>query len=96
MLDKGTSLSGNVAASSTATTVTLDAAEHEMKQQQFQLVLSEVKHDRQLWEIYCQNKATHSVNVMNINTEWSRKLADEATVAVQAFWDKHATGFSPE
>ena len=85
-------MSGTVAASSSASTISLDAAEHEMKEQQFQLLLSEVKHDRQLWEIYCQNKARHSINVMNISTEWSRKLADEAAGAVQAFWDRHATG----
>ena len=81
-----------LAADSTATAESLDLAARDLAKKQFECLLSETKHDQQVFEIYLQNRANHTVNVQGIAVQYQKKLSDEARAAVEKWWDKHVLG----
>ena len=69
-----------------------DLAARDLAKKQFECLLSETKHDQQVFEIYLQNRANHTVNVQGIAVQYQKKLSDEARAAVEKWWDKHVLG----
>ena len=94
IIDECSSKSAEIAAGSKCNAETLDLANRELTQKRYEMLMSEIKHDRQVFEIFLQNRQTHAVNVQQVAIQWQKKLSDEARAAVVAWWDKHVTWFS--
>ena len=92
LIDQCSSKSAGLAADSTATAESLGLAARDLAKKQFECLLSETKHDQQVFEIYLQNRANHTVNVQGIAVQYQKKLSDEARAAVEKWWDKHVLG----
>ncbi|CAE7275539.1 unnamed protein product [Symbiodinium sp. CCMP2592] len=93
LIDQCSNKSAGLAADSTATAESLDLAARDLAKKQFECLLSETKHDQQVFEIYLQNRANHTVNVQGIAVQYQKKLSDEARAAVEKWWDKHVTTY---
>ncbi|OLP74068.1 hypothetical protein AK812_SmicGene46500 [Symbiodinium microadriaticum] len=92
LIDQCSSKSAGLAADSTATAESLDLAARDLAKKQFECLVSETKHDQQVFEIYLQNRTNHTVNVQGIAVQYQKKLSDEARAAVESWWEKHVLG----